>query len=124
MTLFPGTKKHHCKRLLQFGEVHSFRHHPCILVANEVKFEHYFSAHQMPSVTKHANPRSLEGVTLEAIVTHLSETIGWEAMAAAVKVRCFAHEPSIKSSLKFLRRTPWARRQVEQLYLQQGVTGC
>ena len=86
--------------------------------------EHYFSAHQMTSATKHANPHSLEGVTLEAIVTHLSETIGWEAMAAAVQVRCFTHDPSIKSSLKFLRRTPWARRQVEQLYLQQGVTGC
>ena len=62
---------------------------------------------------------SLDGVTLEAIVTRLSETIGWEAMAAAVPVRCFASDPSIKSSLKFLRRTPWAREKVEQLYLRQ-----
>lgn len=62
---------------------------------------------------------SLEGITLEAIVTHLSENMGWEAMAVAVPVRCFTHEPSIKSSLKFLRRTPWARAKVEQLYLQQ-----
>lgn len=61
---------------------------------------------------------SLEGVTLEAIITHLSESIGWEAMAASVPVRCFTHDPSIKSSLKFLRRTPWAREKVEQLYLQ------
>lgn len=61
----------------------------------------------------------LEGVTLEAIVTQLSESIGWEAMAAIVPVRCFTHDPSIKSSLKFLRRTPWAREKVEQLYLQQ-----
>jgi uncharacterized protein (DUF2132 family) len=61
----------------------------------------------------------LEGVTLEAIVTQLSESIGWEAMAATMPVRCFTHDPSIKSSLKFLRRTPWAREKVEQLYLQQ-----
>lgn len=66
-----------------------------------------------------ATPRpSLEGVTLEAIVTRLSETVGWQAMAAAVPVRCFTHDPSIKSSLKFLRRTPWARARVEQLYRQ------
>lgn len=63
---------------------------------------------------------SLEGITLEAIVTHLSESMGWEAMATAVPVRCFTHDPSIKSSLKFLRRTPWARAKVEQLYLQQA----
>jgi len=62
---------------------------------------------------------SLDGITLEMIVTRLSETIGWEAMGAAVPVRCFTHDPSIKSSLKFLRRTPWARERVEQLYLQQ-----
>lgn len=61
---------------------------------------------------------SLDGVTLAMIVTRLSEAIGWEAMAAAVPVRCFTHDPSIASSLKFLRRTPWARAKVEQLYLQ------
>ena len=66
------------------------------------------------------NSSSLDGITLEAIVTRLTETIGWEAMSVAVPVRCFVHDPSIKSSLKFLRRTPWARKQVEQLYLQQG----
>ena len=64
------------------------------------------------------NPASLEGVTLEMIVTRLSENIGWAAMAEAVPVRCFTHDPSIKSSLKFLRRTPWARARVERLYLQ------
>ena len=63
---------------------------------------------------------SLEGLTLEAIVTQLVAAIGWEAMAAAVPVRCFGNEPSIKSSLKFLRRTPWARDKVEQLYLQHA----
>lgn len=61
---------------------------------------------------------ALEGVTLEMIVTQLSENIGWEEMAIAVPVRCFTHDPSIKSSLKFLRRTPWARQKVEHLYLQ------
>ena len=61
---------------------------------------------------------SLDGMTLEAIVTVLSERLGWEAMATAVPVRCFALDPSVKSSLKFLRRTPWARDKVEQLYLQ------
>ncbi|TNC94004.1 MAG: hypothetical protein FD121_1636 [Gallionellaceae bacterium] len=64
------------------------------------------------------NRPALEGVTLEMIVTQLSEKIGWEEMASAVPVRCFAHDPSIKSSLKFLRRTPWARQKVEQLYLE------
>ena len=63
---------------------------------------------------------TLDGITLEAIVIRLSETLGWEAMALAVPVRCFTHDPSVKSSLKFLRRTPWARTRVEQLYLQQA----
>ncbi len=61
---------------------------------------------------------ALEGITLEMIVTRLSESIGWEEMAIAVPVRCFTHDPSVKSSLKFLRRTPWARQKVEQLYLE------
>jgi uncharacterized protein (DUF2132 family) len=60
----------------------------------------------------------LEGITLEMIVTQLSEQIGWQVMGEAVPIRCFTHDPSIKSSLKFLRRTPWARAKVEELYLQ------
>jgi uncharacterized protein (DUF2132 family) len=74
----------------------------------------------MDTVKKSANLSGLEGITLEAIVTRLSETMGWEAMGAAVPIRCFTHDPSIKSSLKFLRRTPWARKKVEQLYLQEA----
>lgn len=70
--------------------------------------------------TDTTHPRNLDGITLEMIVTHMSESIGWEAMAAAVPIRCFTHDPSIKSSLKFLRRTPWARKKVEELYLRQG----
>jgi uncharacterized protein (DUF2132 family) len=65
---------------------------------------------------------SLDGITLETIITQLSENMGWEAMGAAVPVRCFTHDPSIRSSLKFLRRTPWARTKVEQLYVQQVQT--
>jgi uncharacterized protein (DUF2132 family) len=67
---------------------------------------------------KTANRPALEGITLEAMVTQLSERMGWGAMGAAVPIRCFTHDPSIKSSLKFLRRTPWARAKVEALYLQ------
>jgi uncharacterized protein (DUF2132 family) len=74
----------------------------------------------MTTIKKPASLPSLDGITLEAIVTQLSENMGWEAMGAAVPVRCFTHDPSIKSSLKFLRRTPWARKKVEQLYLQQA----
>ena len=73
----------------------------------------------MSTTKKPASRPSLDGITLEMIVTQLSESMGWEAMAAAVPVRCFTHDPSIKSSLKFLRRTPWARKKVEELYLRQ-----
>jgi uncharacterized protein (DUF2132 family) len=72
----------------------------------------------MSAMQRQTDPPSLEGLTLEAIVTHLSATIGWEAMADAVPIRCFSHDPSVKSSLTFLRRTPWARRKVEELYMQ------
>ena len=69
---------------------------------------------------KPAKPPTLDGLTLEAILVRLLETMGWEAMGSSVPIRCFTHDPSIKSSLKFLRRTPWAREKVEQLYLQQA----
>ncbi|MDD4977107.1 MAG: VF530 family protein [Gallionella sp.] len=60
---------------------------------------------------------NLDGVTLEMMVTRLSEKLGWVAMGDAIPVRCFTHDPSINSSLKFLRRTPWARTKVEALYV-------
>ena len=60
----------------------------------------------------------LHGITLERMLTELVDRIGWEKMADAVPIRCFANEPSIASSLKFLRRTPWARAKVEELYLR------
>lgn len=60
----------------------------------------------------------LHGVTLKAMLEHLIEHLGFERMADAVDVRCFRYEPSLTSSLKFLRKVPWARAQVEQLYLR------
>ena len=60
----------------------------------------------------------LQGITLEQIVTSLSEQQGWEALAEKVHIRCFKENPSIKSSLKFLRKTPWARAKVERLYVK------
>ncbi|MEY3651261.1 MAG: hypothetical protein RLZZ351_626 [Pseudomonadota bacterium] len=59
----------------------------------------------------------LHGITLEAIVTMLFEHYGWNGLAEHIPVNCFINDPSIKSSLKFLRKTPWARDKVEALYL-------
>ena len=59
----------------------------------------------------------LHGVTLETIIVALVEHYGWERMGQAVDIRCFKNNPDIQSSLKFLRRTPWARKKVEELYL-------
>ena len=60
----------------------------------------------------------LHGVTLEMILTFLVEHMGWDEMGQQVRIKCFIDNPSIKSSLKFLRRTPWARKKVEDLYLK------
>lgn len=60
----------------------------------------------------------LHGITLETIVTELVKRMGWEAMADEIDIRCFRYDPSVKSSLQFLRKTPWARAKVEQLYLR------
>ena len=59
----------------------------------------------------------LHGITLEMILTHLVEQFGWEELGRRNTIKCFTDDPSIKSSLKFLRRTPWARKKVEELYL-------
>ena len=59
----------------------------------------------------------LHGLTLEAIVTALAAHYGWESLGERIPVRCFTHDPSVPSSLKFLRKTPWAREKVEGLYL-------
>ena len=61
----------------------------------------------------------LHGVTLEMILTDLVEHYGWEELGQTINIKCFIHEPSIKSSLKFLRKTPWAREKVEGFYLRR-----
>lgn len=71
-----------------------------------------------PAPARPAQPRNpLHGLTLEAIVTALAGHYGWEQLAELVPIRCFAIDPSVSSSLKFLRKTPWAREKVESLYL-------
>lgn len=60
----------------------------------------------------------LHGVTLKAMLTELQESMGWEGLSARININCFKSNPSIKSSLTFLRRTPWAREKVENLYLR------
>jgi len=60
----------------------------------------------------------LQGVTLKMILSELVERYGWEEMGKNIEIRCFTHDPSISSSLKFLRRTPWARDRVEEMYLR------
>jgi len=60
----------------------------------------------------------LHGITLEKLLTELVDHYGWEQLGDIIDIRCFNWEPSIKSSLKFLRKTPWARTKVEELYLE------
>ena len=68
-----------------------------------------------PPPTQRRNP--LHGITLERMLTELVAHFGWPDLGQRVPVRCFTHDPSIGSSLKFLRKTPWAREKVEGLYL-------
>jgi uncharacterized protein (DUF2132 family) len=58
----------------------------------------------------------LHGITLQMMLEYLLEHYGWEGLAARIDINCFKNEPSIVSSLKFLRKTPWARQKVEDLY--------
>ena len=64
----------------------------------------------------------MHGIKLEQIVIHLQKTFGWEGLASRVDVNCFKKDPSVKSSLKFLRKELWAREQVEKLYLESLTT--
>lgn len=68
-----------------------------------------------PAPVQPRNP--LHGITLEAMLTALSARYGWAGLGERIPVRCFTHDPSVASSLKFLRKTPWARDKVEGLYL-------
>ncbi len=71
-----------------------------------------------------ANPQPnnpLHGITLEMMLTRLVDKFGWPELSKRIPLRCFYNEPGIKSSLKFLRRTPWARKAVEDLYLNSII---
>jgi uncharacterized protein (DUF2132 family) len=68
-----------------------------------------------PPAAQASNP--LHGLRLERIVTELAAHYGWTGLAERIALRCFSHDPSVGSSLKFLRKTPWARLKVESLYL-------
>ena len=70
----------------------------------------------MTATPQRNNP--LHGITLERMLVELVARLGWGAMGRRVKIKCFTTDPSIGSSLKFLRRTPWARAKVEEMYLQ------
>ena len=63
----------------------------------------------------------LHGVTLKAMVDHLVEGYSWSGLGERIEIRCFTHDPSVNSSLKFLRKTPWARAKVESLYLHSAA---
>jgi len=69
------------------------------------------------SGSPHSSRDPLHGVTLERIVTELQARYGWEEMGRRIPIRCFLYDPSIKSSLTFLRKTPWARQKVEEWFI-------
>jgi uncharacterized protein (DUF2132 family) len=68
-------------------------------------------------MSEQINNDPLHGKTLEFIVNYLVEYYGWETLSTYIKIKCFANDPSVQSSLKFLRKTPWARKKVEDLYV-------
>ncbi len=66
--------------------------------------------------------QALHGITLESVLTRLVDHYGFDGLAQRIEINCFISDPSIKSSLKFLRKTPWARTRVEELYLETQFT--
>jgi uncharacterized protein (DUF2132 family) len=73
------------------------------------------------SMTDRQKKDPLHGVTLEMMLNQLVEHLGWEKLGQIINIRCFHHDPSIKSSLQFLRKTSWARSKVEALYLKSRI---
>jgi uncharacterized protein (DUF2132 family) len=71
----------------------------------------------MNTTTNQPSPDRLHGVTLEQMLVGLEARLGWEELARRIDIRCFKNDPSIKSSLAFLRKTPWARKKIEELFL-------
>jgi len=81
------------------------------------KISNLFMSEESPEKIRKQDP--LHGITLKTIVTQLHEILGWQELAKNINIKCFTNEPSINSSLKFLRKTPWAREKVEALYLEK-----
>ena len=75
------------------------------------------NAGESVKVTGEQPKNPLHGLTLESVVVKLVDHYGWEQLAMRISINCFKNDPTVKSTLKFLRRTPWAREQVEQLYV-------
>jgi len=73
-------------------------------------------------MTEQQSNDPLHGVTLQQIINHLVEHYGWEKLGQQIEIKCFNSNPSVNSSLKFLRKTPWARKKVEDLYLATKKT--
>ena len=73
--------------------------------------------HEWRAMQQPASKDPLHGVTLEKIVTELAAHFGWDGLGEIIPVRCFLFDPSVKSALKFLRKTPWARKKVEDLFV-------
>lgn len=67
------------------------------------------------TIQSHKDP--LHGITLQVILEKLVAKYGWEILGDRINIRCFTHDPSVKSSLTFLRKTPWARKKVEEMYI-------
>lgn len=89
-----------------------------VKISNLILFS--FGSHMPDNKAKSTNSQPnnpLHGVTLQQILERLVDKLGWEEMGKCVDIRCFNSDPSMKSSLRFLRKTPWAREKVEELYL-------
>jgi uncharacterized protein (DUF2132 family) len=82
----------------------------------------YFLATTPQGISAAMSVQELHGITLESILTRLVDHYGWDQLGKRIEINCFVSDPSIKSSLKFLRKTPWARTKVEELYLQTQFT--
>ncbi len=78
----------------------------------------FFTLFMVDTIMMGQKNNPLHGITLEKIVTQLADHYGWQELGERINIRCFQSDPSIKSSLTFLRKTPWAREKVEQLYVQ------
>jgi len=77
----------------------------------------YTQTYRIVTMSQQQPNNPLHGITLEMIVNALVDHFGWEELGKRITIKCFNNDPSVESSLKFLRRTPWARRKVEELYL-------